>query len=1085
MTESGRTLVANRGEIAVRIIRATHEAGGTAIAVHPVDDADSLHVRNADEAVLIPGVGTAAYLDVEAIVAAALKSSARTVHPGYGFLSENAAFARRCAEVGLCFVGPSPETLELFGDKARARDYAIERGVPVLPGTTEPTSLGAAERFAAEHGAVMIKALAGGGGRGMRAVLDPAVLPAAYTEASTEAVRSFGAGEVYVEKLLTAPQHIEVQILGDGTGAVVAFGERDCSIQRRHQKLVEVAPSPWLEESLRTALIDAAVRLAQGVSYSGLGTFEFLVEGGDFWFMEANPRVQVEHTVTEEITGVDLVAAQLAVAAGATLVDLGLTEAPAPRGLAIQVRVNAETLGSDGAPVPSAGVLGRFEMPSGPGVRIDTYGYRGYRTSPRYDSLLAKVIVHGEDLQRAGARAIAALEELVIDGVATNADLLHGILSSREFWAAPWDTGFIARNIGDLVGHIRPRGAESQEPGPEIEQDCLDLPADAIVVKATMPGVVLRVDVAAGDVIGVGKPVAVVEAMKMEVVLRAEGAMRIENVVARVGDLIEAGTVLAYGSPSDEPGSAGAATGAAREDADSDDWSNEVAEIDRRRRAAVEMGGPDKVARQHANGKLDARQRIEAIADPGTFSEIGALAGFTDRADRSDEPEFTPANFVAGTARIDGRKVVLGVDDFTLRAGSGDAAIHDKQIFAERYANEMRLPVVRLLDGASGGGSVKMITEAGYTYVPVNPGWDAVIDNMSVVPVVSAGLGPTVGLGAARMVMSHLAILVDGLGQMFTAGPPIVLGGTGERLTKDELGGAEVHRHNGAIERIVPDEEAAFTVIRAFLSYLPRSVYELPPVTIASDTPDRREESLLSAIPHNSRRAYDVNAILDAVFDRGSVFRYAEYGGGTVTALARLDGHPVGVIAADPELGATMSTEGALAVTRLVDLCETFHLPIVSLTDQAGMTVGSAAERDATIRHGARAITAVYQAGVPQAELIVRRVFGVGGAGIINRHRASRSWAWPSGTWGSLPSKGGIEAAFRTQIEQAEDPAVELERLSNEIEAVSSPLRTAERFGVQDIIDPRESRPLLCDWVHDAYRLLPDKLGRPSFGMRP
>ncbi|MGV9868008.1 carboxyl transferase domain-containing protein, partial [Rhodococcus koreensis] len=910
-------------------------------------------------------------------------------------------------------------------------------------------------------------------------------LASAYAEASTEALRSFGVGEVYVEKLLTAPQHIEVQILGDGTGAVVALGERDCSIQRRHQKLVEVAPSPWLEESLRTALVAAAVRLAEGVSYAGLGTFEFLVEGGEFWFMEANPRVQVEHTVTEEVTGVDLVAAQLAVAGGATLGDLDLTVPPAPRGLAIQVRVNAETLGADGVPVPSAGILRRFEMPSGPGVRVDTYGFRGYRTSPRYDSLLAKVIVHGEDLPRACARTIGALEELAIDGVATNADLLHGIVASEEFRSAPWDTGFIARNIGRLLEHIRPCSADSQVGGEENEQDRRDLPTDAITVRAMMPGVVLSVDVKAGDVIGAGQPVAVVEAMKMEVVLRAESAMRVENVVARVGDLIEAGTVLAYGSLSDAAESTGAAAGVALEDAEGDDWSTEVAEIDRRRRAAAEMGGPDKVARQHANGKLDARQRIDAISDPGTFSEIGALAGFTDRNDRSDEPEFTAANFVAGTAKIDGRKVLLGVDDFTLRAGSGDAAIHDKQIFAERYANEMRLPVVRLLDGASGGGSVKMITEAGYTYVPVNPGWDAVIDNMSVVPVVSAGLGPTVGLGAARMVMSHLAILVEGLGQMFTAGPPIVLGGTGERLTKDELGGAEVHRHNGAIERIVPDEEAAFAVIRAFLSYLPQSVYELPPVTAASDTPGRREESLLGAVPHNSRRAYDVNAILDSVFDGGSVFRYAEYGGGTVTALARLDGHPVGVIAADPELGATMSTEGALAVTRLVDLCETFHLPIVSLTDQAGMTIGSSAERDATIRHGARAIAAVYQARVPQAELIVRRVFGVGGAGIINRHRASRSWAWPSGTWGSLPSRGGIEAAFRTQIEQAEDPAAELDRLSAEIEAVSSPLRTAERFGVQDIIDPRDSRPLLCDWVHDAYRLLPDKLGRPSFGTRP
>lgn len=1077
----GAVLIANRGEIAIRIIRGIHEIGGKAIAVHPADDADSLHVRTADEAVQLPGVGTAAYLDIDAVVGAALSGGAQAIHPGYGFLSENAAFARRCSEAGIVFIGPTPETLDLFGDKARARDYAIECDVPVLPGTSEATSLTDAETFADRHGAVMIKALAGGGGRGMRAVVETADLRDAYAEASAEALHSFGKGEVYVEKLLTAPQHIEVQILGDGTGAVVALGERDCSIQRRHQKLVEVAPSPWLSAPLRKSLVEAATSLAEGISYAGLGTFEFLVEGDEFWFMEANPRVQVEHTVTEEVTGIDLIAAHLAVAGGATLADLGLTEAPSPRGVAIQVRVNAETLGPDGAPVPSAGVLRRFEMPSGPGVRVDTYGYQGYRTNPRYDSLLAKVIAHGADLSRACARAEGALEELEIDGVATNADLLHGIVSSQRFRTIQWDTGFIAANIEQLITHTRPSAATPEETDHAKARDHLDVPPDALTITASMPGIVLSVKVADGTVVGAGHPVAVIEAMKMEVVLRSETTMRIDTVLTRVGDLIDAGTILAYGRPTD----AEVAAIDPEDSSEDDNWANELAEIERRRQAAQEMGGPDKVARQHANGKLDARQRISALADTGSFSEIGALTGFTPRADRSDEPEFTPTNFVTGTAMIDGRKVVLGVDDFTLRAGSGDAAIHEKQIFSERYANEMRLPVVRLLDGASGGGSVKMITEAGFTYVPVNPGWDAVIDNMSVVPVVSASLGPTVGLGAARMVMSHLAILVEGLGQMFTAGPPIVLGGTGEDLTKEELGGAQIHRHNGAIERIVPDEVAAFAVIRQFLSYLPRSVFELPPVTSTPDPADRREELLLGAVPRNPRHAYDVTSILEAVFDAQSVFRYAEYGGGTVTALARLDGHPVGVIAADPEQGATMSTEGALAVTRLVDLCETFHLPIVSLTDQAGMTIGSAAEKDATIRHGARAITAVYQAQVPQAELIIRRVFGVGGAGIINRHRASRSWAWPSGAWGSLPSRGGIEAAFRSQIEQAEDPARELERLTEEVEAVSSPLRTAERFGVQDIIDPRESRPLLCDWVRDAYRLLPDKVGRPSFGTRP
>ncbi|HYS32980.1 MAG TPA: carboxyl transferase domain-containing protein [Streptosporangiaceae bacterium] len=527
---------------------------------------------------------------------------------------------------------------------------------------------------------------------------------------------------------------------------------------------------------------------------------------------------------------------------------------------------------------------------------------------------------------------------------------------------------------------------------------------------------------------------------------------------------------------------AGAGAGAGGEDAG---WRPEVEEIRRRRELALAMGGPDKVRRQATSGRLTVRERIGRLADPGSFAEIGALTGFGDYDADGRLVSVLPANFVAGTARIGGRPVMIGADDFTVRGGSGDAAIHAKQVYSEQYAGDLRLPVVRLLDGASGGGSVKTTLDAGYTYVPVNPAWDAVVGNLSVVPVVAACLGPVVGLGAARLVMSHLAVLVAGVGQLFTAGPPVVRGGTGEDLTKEELGGSAVHRRNGTIERFADTEDDAFAIIRGFLSYLPDSVHEIPPVRPCDDPAGRRDESLVTAIPRNPRRPYRIGPVLEAIFDRGSVFGYAEYGGAMVAALARLDGHPVGVLATDPYKGTTMSLEGAQALTRLVDLCETFHLPIVSLTDQGGITIGRVAEERGTVRPAARAIAAVYQARVPQAELIVRRVYGVAGAGIVNRHRVGRSWAWPSGDWGSLPVQGGVEAAFRAQLKVAADPAAEAERIRRALAAVTSPFRTAERFGVQDLIDPRDSRPLLCAWVRDAYRVLPELTGPPSFGTRP
>ncbi|MQA08168.1 MAG: methylmalonyl-CoA carboxyltransferase [Pseudonocardiaceae bacterium] len=497
------------------------------------------------------------------------------------------------------------------------------------------------------------------------------------------------------------------------------------------------------------------------------------------------------------------------------------------------------------------------------------------------------------------------------------------------------------------------------------------------------------------------------------------------------------------------------------------------------------MGGEQKVARQHAAGRLTVRERIEALVDGGSFDEIGALAGFAEYHQDGELAGFTPANFVVGTARVRGKRVAIGGDDFTVRGGAADAAVLEKQVYSERLANELGIPLVRLIEGTGGGGSVKMLEQHGFTYVPANPAWDLVVDNLSTVPVVSACLGPVAGLGAARAVMSHLCVLVEELAQLFVAGPPVVRHATGEDLSKEELGGSAVQRKSGAVDRVVRTEQEAFDVIRDFLTYLPSNVDELPRSVESLDAPERREENLLSAIPRDRRKPYRLRPILDAVFDTGSIFDYACYGGAAYTGLARLAGHPVGVVATDPYRGAALTAEGADAITRLVDLCETFHLPLVSLTDQAGMVIGLAAERRGTIRHGARAVTAIYQATVPMAEIIVRRVFGVGGAGMTNRHRLVRRWAWPSGDWGSLPVEGGIEAGYRGEIEAAPDPDERIAEIRARLDRVRSPFRTAERFGVEDIIDPRESRPRLCGWVQDAYRLLPKTLGRPTFGTRP
>lgn len=503
----------------------------------------------------------------------------------------------------------------------------------------------------------------------------------------------------------------------------------------------------------------------------------------------------------------------------------------------------------------------------------------------------------------------------------------------------------------------------------------------------------------------------------------------------------------------------------------SEGWEPEVAELRRREELARQMGGVEKVERQHAAGKLTVRERIDGLLDPGSFHEIGALAGRA-RYEDGELADFSPTNFVMGRGRIDGRTVVVGGDDFTVRGGAADASIWQKQAMAEQMANELRLPIVRLVDGSGGGGSVKSLETMGRTYVPYNPGWEWVVANLATVPVVSLALGSVAGLGAARVVSSHFSAMVRATSQVFVAGPPVVAR-LGEEVDKETLGGSQVHARNGVVDAEAASEEEAFALARRFLSYLPSSVHEPPPRGPQGDDPARREEWLIGAIPRNRRAAYKIRPVIEAVVDTGSFFEMGRlWGRSAVTGLARLHGWPVAVLASDPyHYGAGWTAAAAEKVARFVDLADTFHLPVVHLVDQPGFVIGTGAEKAGTIRAGTRALAAVYQAKVPWCSVLLRRVFGVAGAAHQNASRLSYRYAWPSGDWGSLPMEGGIEAAYRAQLEAADDPDALRAEIQAKLDAVRSPFRTAEAFMVEEIIDPRDTRPLLCEFAELAAPL--------------
>ncbi|CAN5227850.1 propionyl-CoA carboxylase subunit beta [soil metagenome] len=513
-------------------------------------------------------------------------------------------------------------------------------------------------------------------------------------------------------------------------------------------------------------------------------------------------------------------------------------------------------------------------------------------------------------------------------------------------------------------------------------------------------------------------------------------------------------------------------------------WEAEIEELRRREALSEQMGGEERVANQKRQGKLTVRERIHRLIDPGSFHEIGKTAGAVEYDETGKLISYRAANMVTGRARIDGRPVAILGDDFTVRGGAADASIGRKMMLAEQTANEWRMPIIRLVDGTGGGGSARTLSTSAKTHVPEVSGWQWPVSNMGTVPVVALALGPCAGLGAARVASCHYAVMVKGLSQIFAAGPPVVKA-LGENVTKEELGGWEIHARNGTVDEAVESEDEALACARKFLSYLPSSIDELPPRGPVLDDPNRREDWLISAIPRDRRKVYKARPIIEAIVDTGSFFEIGRHWGkAVITGLARLDGWPVAIIAGDPYIAAgAWTAQSSEKLIRLGDLAQTFHLPVVHLVDVPGFAVGVAAEKASTIRYGVRAQAAVYQATVPWATVILRKSFGIAGAAVRNHARAQPRYAWPSGDWGSLPTEGGIEAAYKRDLEASDDPQAMLAELRAQAEIVRSPFRSADAFLIEEIIDPRDTRKLMCEFANEAQRLL--KTGPSAFHMRP
>ncbi|WP_407147668.1 carboxyl transferase domain-containing protein [Bradyrhizobium sp. ORS 86] len=1080
-----KLLIANRGEIAIRIARAAGESGLATVAIYPADDAASRHLRSADEAREIPGRGARAYLDIEAVIAAAKAAGCDALHPGYGFLSENAELARRCAEEKITFVGPSPEALELFGDKAKAKALAKKCGVPIIAGTSGATALDEAKAFFASLGAdaaVMIKAIAGGGGRGMRVVDDAAKLDEAYARCQSEAKAAFGSGDVYVERLIRKARHIEVQIIGDRHGTISHLWERECTIQRRNQKLIEVAPSPSLSEALRARIIEAAKQLASAARYDNLGTFEFLVDDdagegeGAFAFIEANPRLQVEHTVTEEVLGIDLVRAQLAVAAGATLASLGLAQAavPLPRGYAMQLRVNMEVMDERGLTKPTGGTLSMFDLPSGPGVRVDTFGYSGYKTSAAFDSLLAKVIVHSPSPKWPDVvhKAARALREFRIGGVATNIPFLGAVLAHQSFVRNKISTNFIDTHVAALVGAANDLAAPLVEVNPAVAatlEATEPVPEGSLAVPAPLQGTIVAIDVAEGDLVRPGQQIAVLESMKMEHLVTAPHGGRVMKIAGGPGVTLMHGEPILFLEPAEVDGHH------AEEEAaiDLDYIRPDLAELIARKAITLDENRPASVERRRKTNQRTARENVAHLVDAGSFVEYGSLAIAAQRRRRKVEDliKNTPADgLIAGVATVnakdfgpEGARCMVIAYDYTVLAGTQGHMNHKKIDRMLTLTEQWRLPLVFYAEG--GGGRPGDTDRLGMTGLD-GPSFVQFARLSGLVPVVGIVSGYCFAGNAAMLGVCDVIIATKNA-SIGMGGPAMIEGGGLGVYHPAEVGPVSFQAPNGVIDILVEDEAEATTTAQKYLSYFQGPVKDWK-------APDQR--LLRRAIPENRLRVYDVRNVIDLIADEGSVLEIRrDFGVGMITAFIRIEGKPFGLIANNPKhLGGAIDAPAGDKAARFMQLCDAFDIPIVSLCDTPGFMVGPEAEKTAIVRHVARMFVTGASITVPLFGIVLRKGYGLGAQSMIGGgfHASFFTVAWPTGEFGGMGLEGYVRLGFRKEMEAIEDP-VEREKYFQtkvtELYANGKAVSIASVLEIDEVIDPADTR----HWIMAGLRSVP------------
>ena len=1067
-----RVLIANRGEIALRVAQSAYDLNIQAVATYCESDREATHACSPlVEAIEIPGTGAAAYLNAAELILAAKRTGCDLIHPGYGFLSESADFAEQVEAVGITWVGPTVSQLRLFGNKILARDHAKKCGIPVLESSTLLADFRDLEGYLQgfpDGKLFLLKAVFGGGGRGIREINAATDLREVFSLACKEAENSSGSGELYLEECFEGGRHIEVQIVGDGSGQVQHLGERDCSLQRSRQKIVELAPASHLSRNLRKELCDSALKIAESVSYRGLGTVEFLVDSDSerFFFIETNPRLQVEHTITEMLYGVDLVQVQFRLALGGVLDDVLKNRRIEPVGRAIQMRINSEKLVTSGKFQPSVGTIEKFRSPLGIGVRVDTGIEEGFEISMDFDSLVAKLIVHSLDIELPLLirKALRALSELQVEGVETNINFLKELLRKNEISEGLFTTGFIdgvlksERGLGTTMG-AEVRGSKKSSEG-------------LVSLKSQLRGNVVNVRFKEGEEVLKGQCLLIIEAMKMHHELKAPCSGVLGRIKVQEGEVVNEGQVL-VDIEIDE--------GLVSEDLDTDkiDLGNiraDLKEVIDRHSSTLDENRKEAVAKRRKINARTARENVHDLCDFGSFLEYGALAIAAQRRRRSvsELQSATPADgMVAGFGTVNSShfgeektKCAILAYDYTVLAGTQGHNNHKKKDRIFELAKEWETPVVFFTEGGGGRPGDVDTDDLIMSWLDIK--------TFATWPQLS-GIAPRIAINSGRCFAGNAVIfgcaditIATENSNIGLAGPAMIEGGGLGKFTPEDIGPSSTQTENGVIDLLTRDERDATEKAKQLLGYFQGRLMQY-------EVSDQR--TLRHVIPEDRLRVYDIRKIIKTLADKDSIVELRRaYGVGLITAFLRVEGHPFGLIANDPSyLGGAIDGEGGEKGGRFLQLCDCFGLPVISLCDTPGFMVGPDSEQTASVRRGSRLITSSANLSVPLFTIVLRKGYGLGAQAMAGGsfHQPFFTIGWPTSEMGPMGLEGAVELGFSKELNNAGSEAqrqVIFDKLLASMYSKGKGVSVASAFEIDAVIDPKDTRQWLLKGLMASKR---------------